>query len=215
MGEFIYFLWFYRELTPYAAILTMFRPEVNRQIFDICPLIFHHQVSHAITSIPFDSILLKLYDISPGFPQTFQTKAELTKYITMVIFTSSALHSAVNFSQLDFNLWMPNCPAAMLRPPPQVKGSVTEEDILTFLPDVNTTCRVLIVLFLLSQPSVDYVPLCQYREWYFSNGAPNKLVEMVQQDLSDIAHDIRKRNSKLELAYPYLQPDNIENSVSI
>ncbi|KAK2827188.1 hypothetical protein Q7C36_018114 [Tachysurus vachellii] len=150
-----------------------------------------------------------------GFPQTFQTKAELTKYITMVIFTSSAMHSAVNFSQLDFSLWMPNCPAAMLRPPPQVKGSVTEEDILTFLPDVNTTCRVLIVLFLLSQPSVDSVPLCQYREWYFSSGAPNKLVKMVQKDLRDIAHDIRKRNSKLELAYPYLQPDNIENSVAI
>ncbi|XP_058271494.1 polyunsaturated fatty acid lipoxygenase ALOX15B isoform X2 [Hemibagrus wyckioides] len=150
-----------------------------------------------------------------GFPQTFQTKAELSKYITMVIFTSSSLHAAVNFSQVDFNLWMPNCPSAMLRPPPQVKGLVTEEDILTFLPDVNTTCRVLSVLFLLSQPSLDYVPLCQYTEWYFSSGAPHKLVEMVQKDLRDIAHEILKRNSKLELAYLYLHPDNIENSVAI
>ncbi|KAK3524382.1 hypothetical protein QTP70_028007 [Hemibagrus guttatus] len=150
-----------------------------------------------------------------GFPQTFQTKAELSKYITMVIFTCSSLHAAVNFSQVDFNLWMPNSPAAMLRPPPQVKGSVTEEDILTFLPDVNITCRVLSVLFLLSQPSLGYVPLCRYTEWYFSSGAPHKLVEMVQKDLRDIAHDILKRNSKLELAYPYLHPDNIENSVAI
>lgn len=47
----------------------------------------------------------------------------------------------------------------MLRPPPQVKGSVTEEDILTFLPDVNTTCRVLNVLVMLSQPSLDYVSI--------------------------------------------------------
>ncbi|MCI4386539.1 hypothetical protein PGIGA_G00063480 [Pangasianodon gigas] len=150
-----------------------------------------------------------------GFPQSFQTRAELSKYITMVIFTCSALHAAVNFSQVDFNLWMPNCPASMLRPPPQVKGSVTEEELLSFLPDVNSTCSVLIVLFLLSQPALDYVPLCQYHEWYFSSGAPHKLVEMVQQDLRDIAHDILKRNRKLELAYPYLCPDNIENSVAI
>ncbi|KAM9451388.1 polyunsaturated fatty acid lipoxygenase ALOX15B isoform 2-T3 [Clarias gariepinus] len=150
-----------------------------------------------------------------GFPQTFQTTAELTKYITMVIFASSALHSAVNFSQIDFNLWMPNCPPAMSRPPPQVKGSVTEEDLLSFLPDVNSTCSVLVVLSLLSKPSLDYVPMCHYREWYFSSGAPHKLVQMVQQDLRTIAHDILKRNSKLELAYPYLSPNNIENSVAI
>ncbi|KAF4077390.1 hypothetical protein AMELA_G00207560 [Ameiurus melas] len=150
-----------------------------------------------------------------GFPQSFQTTTELSKYITMVIFACSALHSAVNFSQVDFNLWLPNCPASMSRPPPQVKGSVTEEDLLSFLPDVNSTCSVLIVLSLLSKPALDYVPLCQYREWYFSSGAPHKLVEMVQQDLRAIAHDIIKRNSKLELAYPYLCPDNIENNVAI
>ncbi|XP_017348956.1 hydroperoxide isomerase ALOXE3 [Ictalurus punctatus] len=150
-----------------------------------------------------------------GFPQSFQTTAELSKYITMVIFTCSALHSAVNFSQVDFNLWLPNSPASMSRPPPQVKGSVTEEDLLSFLPDVNSTCSVLIVLSLLSKPALDYVPLCQYRGWYFSSGAPHKLVEMVQQDLRAIAHDILKRNSKLELAYPYLCPDNIENNVAI
>lgn len=61
--------------------------------------------------------------------------------------------------QVDFNLWMPNCPAAMLRPPPQVKGSVTEEEILSFLPDVNSTCSVLTVLLLLSKPALDYVSI--------------------------------------------------------
>ncbi|KAF7697155.1 hypothetical protein HF521_005573 [Silurus meridionalis] len=150
-----------------------------------------------------------------GFPQSFQTTAELIKYITMVIFTCSALHSAVNFSQVDFNLWMPNCPAAMIRPPPQVKGSVTEEDLLSFLPDVNSTCSVLIVLSLLAQPALDYVPLCQYREWYFKSGDLHRLVTMAQQDLRAIADNIIKRNSKLELGYPYLCPNNIENSVAI
>ncbi|KAG9265687.1 polyunsaturated fatty acid lipoxygenase ALOX15B [Astyanax mexicanus] len=150
-----------------------------------------------------------------GFPQSFQTTAELSTFLTMVIFSSSALHAAVNFSQVDFNLWMPNCPAAMLRPPPQVKGSVTEEELLSFLPDVNSTCSVLTILLMLSQPAADYVALCHYREQYFSSGAPCRLVEAVLKELKDISEDITKRNSKMDIPYPYLSPDNIENSVAI
>ncbi|XP_076835888.1 polyunsaturated fatty acid lipoxygenase ALOX15B isoform X2 [Brachyhypopomus gauderio] len=150
-----------------------------------------------------------------GFPQSFQTKSDLSKFITMVIFSCSGLHAAVNFSQMDFGLWMPNSPPAMFRPPPKVKGSVTEEKLLSFLPDVNATCSVLIILLMLSQPSANYVPLCQYGEWYFSTDAPSRLVEAVQKDLKDIIEHIRKRNRKLELPYCYLSPDAIENSVAI
>lgn len=122
---------------------------------------------------------------STDFPQTFHTKAEVSQFVTMMVFSCSALHAAVNFSQvdpkrhlepftlanslilalclhgpqLDFTLWMPNCPPAMMRPPPQVKGTVTEVDIMSFLPDVNSTCRVLTVVTLLSQPALDFVRL--------------------------------------------------------
>lgn len=61
--------------------------------------------------------------------------------------------------QLDFAFWVPNCPVAMLRPPPQAKGAVTEDDIMSFLPDVNTTCRVLMALNGLSQPAINFVRL--------------------------------------------------------
>ncbi|XP_017260091.2 hydroperoxide isomerase ALOXE3, partial [Kryptolebias marmoratus] len=94
-----------------------------------------------------------------GFPRRFCTKAEVSKFVTMFIYSCSALHSAVNFSQLDFALWMPNCPASMMKPPPQVKGQLTEDDIVSFLPDVNATCRVLMALTMLSQPGVDFVRL--------------------------------------------------------
>uniref|UniRef100_A0A3P8RK60 Zgc:152891 n=1 Tax=Amphiprion percula TaxID=161767 RepID=A0A3P8RK60_AMPPE len=150
-----------------------------------------------------------------GFPQSFNTKAEVSKFVTMIIFSCSALHSAVNFSQLDFALWMPNCPVAMLRPPPQVKGGVTEDDILCFLPDVNSTCRVLMTLEMLSQPAHDSVPLCHYNEAIFADGTHRRLVEEVQAQLAAISKDIVKRNSRLELPYPYLCPSHIENSVAI
>ncbi|XP_030638932.1 arachidonate 15-lipoxygenase B [Chanos chanos] len=150
-----------------------------------------------------------------GMPASFQTMEELNKFVTMVMFCCSALHAAVNFSQLDFNMWMPNCPAAMPRPPPKSKGSVKEEELLSFLPDVNATCRVLMVLSQLSQPAADFVPLCQYREPYFSTSTHRKLLEEVQRELHVIANEISLRNSNLELPYPYLSPDRIENSVAI
>ncbi|KAJ8387878.1 hypothetical protein AAFF_G00149130 [Aldrovandia affinis] len=150
-----------------------------------------------------------------GFPQAFQAKMELSKFVTMVIFSCSALHSAVNFSQLDFNLWMPNCPAAMSHPPPQAKGKLTREDLLLILPPVNVTCSVLTTLTLLSQPSLDYVPLGHYGEPHFSSGAPQRLVEALQTELRAIGNEIAERNSKLVLPYPYLSPDHIENCVAI
>lgn len=35
-----------------------------------------------------------------GFPQSFQTRAEVSQFVTMIIFSCSALHAAVNFSQV-------------------------------------------------------------------------------------------------------------------
>ncbi|KAL2094604.1 hypothetical protein ACEWY4_009323 [Coilia grayii] len=150
-----------------------------------------------------------------GMPQSLESKEELSKFVTMMIFSSSALHAAVNFSMLDFNLWMPNSPGSMSRPPPQTKGSVREEDLLSFLPDVNATSSILTTLSLLSKPAADFVPLCQYREHYFSDHAHCRLVEEVQRDLSAITAEILERNSRIELPYPYLSPDRIENSVAI
>ncbi|XP_034746775.1 polyunsaturated fatty acid lipoxygenase ALOX12-like [Etheostoma cragini] len=139
----------------------------------------------------------------------------MSKFVTMIIFNCSALHAAVNFSQLDFALWTPNCPSFMSRPPPQDKGRVTEEDILSFLPDVGSSVRVLAVLTTLSQPALDCVPLCHYKEPVFADGAHCRLVAQVQARLEAISDDITQRNSQLELPYPYLHPGRIENSVAV
>ncbi|XP_054482503.1 hydroperoxide isomerase ALOXE3 [Anoplopoma fimbria] len=169
------------------------------------------ELQHWITDINTHS-----FTHSSGFPPSLQTKVEVSTFVTMIIFSCSALHAAVNFSQLDFALWIPNYPSSMFRPPPQVKGSLrTEDDIMSFLPEVNSSCRILSALTLLSQPAIDFVPLCHYKEAVFKDDAHRGLVEAVQADLRAISDDITDRNSQLELPYPYLCPGRIENSVAI
>ncbi|MBN3307000.1 LX15B lipoxygenase, partial [Amia calva] len=150
-----------------------------------------------------------------GVPQSFQNRKELAKFITMVIFSCSALHSAVNFSQLEFNLWMPNSPPTMPQPPPTAKGTVTEAELLSRLPPINATCSVLTTLTLLSHRAPGYVPLGQYPKYLFTEGSPQRLLGELQTELKALSAEITERNSGLELPYLYLSPELIENSVAI
>ncbi|XP_063740637.1 hydroperoxide isomerase ALOXE3-like isoform X2 [Eleginops maclovinus] len=98
-----------------------------------------------------------LSQASTGIPQSFTTVAELVKFVTMVIFTCSGQHSAVNSGQYDFDGWMPNTPSTMQLPPPTTKGTTSEETMLQTLPNKGVTANGMATLWLLSRPSSDYV----------------------------------------------------------
>lgn len=59
--------------------------------------------------------------------------------------------------QHDFGAWMPNAPSSMRQPPPQTKGDTTMKSYLDTLPEVNTTCRNLLLFWLVSQEPKDQV----------------------------------------------------------
>ncbi|XDV21786.1 hypothetical protein PO909_026806 [Leuciscus waleckii] len=152
---------------------------------------------------------------SSGIPSSFQTLKELIKFVTMVIFTASAQHAAVNSGQFDFGGWMPNYPTALRKPPPKEKGQTTEDTILETLPDVSTTVNGMAVLKLLSKDSADHYPLGYFPENLYDEEVPCKLIEDFQKDLRKMSDDIEKRNKTLELPYTYLNPKNVDNSVAI
>ncbi|XP_036407953.1 hydroperoxide isomerase ALOXE3-like [Megalops cyprinoides] len=152
---------------------------------------------------------------SSGIPQSFSAVEEVIKFITMVIFTVSAQHSAVNSGQYDFGGWMPNNPFSLQQPPPTTKGSSDESTILQTLPDVNITVQGMSTSWLLSKRSTDYVPLGVYQEEYFCEAVPCRLIQEYQAELKDLSESIKKRNKKLKLPYPYLCPEDVENSVAI
>ncbi|XP_078525501.1 hydroperoxide isomerase ALOXE3-like [Lissotriton helveticus] len=152
---------------------------------------------------------------SSGVPSSLQTRAELIKYLTMVIFTSSAQHAAVNSGQFDFISWMPNTPGTMRQPPPKTKGTATLESVLDILPDVDATASLMLTVKVLSDEPGDRRPLGTYPDELFTEEEPKRCIKAFQERLSHISAEIESRNASLPIKYNYLNPKVIENSVSI
>ncbi|XP_072588156.1 arachidonate 12-lipoxygenase, 12R-type isoform X2 [Vulpes vulpes] len=152
---------------------------------------------------------------SSGFPQCLQTVPELIRYVTIVIYTCSAKHAAVNTGQLEYTAWMPNFPSSMRNPPMQAKGLTTLESYMDTLPDVKTTCITLLVLWTLSREPDDKRPLGHFPDIHFVEDAPRRSMDTLRRRLAQISHNIRQRNKCLPVPYYYLDPVLIENSISI
>ncbi|XP_034612948.1 hydroperoxide isomerase ALOXE3-like [Trachemys scripta elegans] len=152
---------------------------------------------------------------SSGVPSTLQTRAELIKFLTMIVYCSSARHAAVNSGQYDFAAWMPNTPATLRAPPPTTKGTATLRSILDTLPAVNATCALLSLLAVVSYEPGDLRPLGYYPEEHFTEEEPKRLIAAFQARLAEISKEIQQRNKSLPISYPYLDPAEVQNSVSI
>ncbi|XP_030005071.1 arachidonate 12-lipoxygenase, 12R-type-like [Sphaeramia orbicularis] len=152
---------------------------------------------------------------STGIPQRFTTVAELVKFVTMAIFTSSCQHAAVNGGQYDYGGWMPNTPITLQLPPPTIKGKADKDTVLKTLPDVNATAQGMATVWLLSKQSSDFVPLGQYPEEHFTEEKPRQMIKKFQSELHALSVKINERNEKLEIPYTYLDPKKVENSVAI
>ncbi|OXB77903.1 UNVERIFIED_CONTAM: hypothetical protein H355_000658 [Colinus virginianus] len=152
---------------------------------------------------------------SSGIPSSLKTVAELNKFLTMVMFTCSAQHAAVNNGQYDMGAFLPNAPSSMRHPPPEKKGKAFLQHFLDTLPEVDTTANILVALILLSSRLEDIMLLGHYPEERFTEAEPRRLIRAFQSELEDIRERIEERNYRAELRYNYMNPQEIENSISI
>ncbi|XP_060883484.1 polyunsaturated fatty acid lipoxygenase ALOX15B-like [Labrus mixtus] len=156
-----------------------------------------------------------LSNANTGIPQDFSTVTALVKFVTMVIFTCSVQHSAVNSGQFDYVAWMPNAPSSLQLPPPTTKGTTSEATMLETFPDVNVTVQGMATIHLLSNQSIDFVPLGKYPDEHFFEKIPCKLIKEFQGDLEKLSEVITIRNKNLNVPYTYMNPTVVENSVAI
>uniref|UniRef100_A0A673VZ35 Hydroperoxide isomerase ALOXE3-like n=1 Tax=Salmo trutta TaxID=8032 RepID=A0A673VZ35_SALTR len=170
------------------------------------------ELQNWIKEIFFHGFLAKT---STGIPQSFSSVTELIKFLTMVIFTVTVQHAAVNNGQFDFGGWMPNFPISLQQPPPTTKGQCTESTMLKTFPDINTTVNGMAVVYLLSTQSTDNVALGNGYQDHFSEKTPLELIHETQDVLKKFNFEIQGRNVSLPLPYTYLNPNNVENSVAL
>ncbi|XP_036983355.1 polyunsaturated fatty acid 5-lipoxygenase isoform X3 [Artibeus jamaicensis] len=150
-----------------------------------------------------------------GFPKSIKTREKLSEYLTVVIFTASAQHAAVNFGQYDWCSWIPNAPPTMRAPPPTAKGVATIEQIVDTLPDRGRSCWHLGAVWALSQFQENELFLGMYPEEHFIEKPVKEAMAQFRKNLDTIVSVIAERNKNKKLPYYYLSPDRIPNSVAI
>ena len=165
----------------------------------------------------------RVYDFGEDKDGGIKTLEYLIDATTLIIFTASAQHAAVNFPQKDIMSYAPAVPLAGYKPLSILQSEVTEEDYLNFLPPQKQAEGQLKLLYLLG--SVYYTELGHYPKNNFKNSSVKKASEekealvkkalkTFQQNLWDVETKIIDRNRK-GFDYTYLLPSKIPQSINI
>ncbi|MEH1949805.1 MAG: lipoxygenase family protein [Nostoc sp.] len=147
-----------------------------------------------------------------GEDGSIKTRNYLIDATTLIIFTASAQHAAVNFPQKDFMSYAAAIPMAGYLPASTLKREVTEQDYLNLLPPLDQAQRQYNLLSLLG--SVYYNRLGDYQQGYFTDQKVKPLLQAFQSNLQQVEDTIKQRNLHRP-PYEYLLPSKIPQSINI
>jgi arachidonate 15-lipoxygenase len=141
-----------------------------------------------------------------------QTLDYLIDAVTLIIFTASAQHAAVNFPQGDIMTYTPAMPLAAYAPAPS-HSAQTEDEYFELLPPLHQAQGQLELCYLLGQ--VYHTVLGQYDAEWFSDDRVQAPLQKFQSRLVEIEGAIALRNQTRPYPYSYLQPSKIPQSINI
>ncbi|MEL6345932.1 MAG: lipoxygenase family protein [Myxococcota bacterium] len=157
-----------------------------------------------------------------GF-RPISTRAQLSDVVSMIIFTASAQHAAVNYPQSALMSYAPAISGASWAPTAITPdAAMTEAAWLQLMPPIPQAQEQLSVLHLLG--SVYYRPLGDYQSNSFpyedwlrdpaitADGGP---LAQFRERLQAIEAEITTRNQRRPAPYPYLLPSRIPVSINI
>ena len=147
-----------------------------------------------------------------GVANRITTRAQLIELVTMVCFTASAQHAAVNFPQGPLMSYAPAMPEASYTPWPGPQAGVSRTDFLALLPPLDVAVSQMNILYFLS--SVYFTRLGDYGTNYFTDPIIQKHLATFQQELLEIEAQINERN-KTRAPYEFLLPSKIPQSINI
>lgn len=144
------------------------------------------------------------------------SKAYLSDILTMVIFTSSAQHAAVNFPQRTVMSYSPVMPLAAYQSPPVSAQTSSSQNLLGTLPPLEQSLIQLLVGQGLG--GVYFTRLGDYnrhqRDSYFTNPQVQSALALFRDALAEVERTIGKRNQSRPLYEPLL-PSRIPQSINI
>ncbi|KAI8492266.1 Arachidonate 5-lipoxygenase [Branchiostoma belcheri] len=143
----------------------------------------------------------------------FTTVDEIVATVTPIIFISSVGHAAANFAQYDEYAFPPNYPAFMHGEPPKTKDPLTEQDIISALPNKSHTLNIMVITKILSERATQ--PLGDFEKQYMYDPLGVKALEEFRQELDAISKESTERDKARKTSYPYLNPSEIPNAISI
>ncbi|XP_065667156.1 polyunsaturated fatty acid 5-lipoxygenase isoform X2 [Hydra vulgaris] len=143
----------------------------------------------------------------------FEELEDLIKTVSSVIFLGSVGHASANFCQYDEYAFPPNYPAIMNGEVPTSKAPYTLEDVIAQLPDKQTTLNIMVVTKILSDRGTN--PLGDFEVQYQYNPDAIAAVQRFRRNLADVSFKIKERNKGLKNPYPYLDPEEVPNAISI
>jgi arachidonate 15-lipoxygenase len=141
-----------------------------------------------------------------------QTLAYLIEAVTLIIFTVSAQHAAVNFPQKNLMSFAPGMPCSGYVPLEQLGENTTEQDYLNLLPPISQAQEQLKLCHLLG--SAHFTELGQYEPEHFTDSRVQVPLKKFQDRLADIEVIIHQRNGDRPV-YEYLLPSLIPQSINI
>jgi|GEM_PF-699265 len=143
---------------------------------------------------------------------SLRTKAYLTDMITLIIFTGSAQHAAVNFPQSAYMTYIPNLPLAGYCPAP-TSTNATTQDYFNLLPSLKQAETQMNMTYLLG--ALYYTQLGEYGDAYFTDTRVETPLKIFQRRLDEIGIMINDRNSTRPTFYNFLHPNKIPQSINI
>ncbi len=136
---------------------------------------------------------------------------EVIDAATLLVFTSSVQHAALNFPQFDLMTYVPNMPLAGFAPAPASRDA-DEQDFLDLLPPIPSARLQLVILYLLG--TVHHTTLGMYREEELCDPRLRRPLAKFRHELDRIGRIIEQRN-RVRPPYPFLERQGIPQSINI
>jgi arachidonate 15-lipoxygenase len=135
----------------------------------------------------------------------------LSDVVTLVIFTGSVQHAALNFPQFDLMTYIPNMPLAGFSSTP-VSPESGEQEFLDLLPPLSSARRQIVILYVLG--TIHYTRLGAYGAGEICDARAQEPLAAFRQALEEAGDRIGERN-QVRAPYPFLVPAGIPQSINI